>query len=541
MSEHDPTLFDLPNSPEGFGVILEPVNLRRIDFSGLDYTTSRRAIIEYIKTYYPDQFNDFVASNGVMMLVEIIASVVAKLSLRGDLLANEATLPTARTEQAIVNHLALINQKIKRQTPAIVDVEITITSPVTTDIVIEPGISFTANGPDGTPIFYEVYSAPGDFTSNIVIPAGKRGIIAWGVQGQFATPFTATSTGEGDQVLEIVGESILEDPLFVNVTYGSETTEYTVVKEPIEKYGANDKVVEVIFINNTAIFRFGNNVTGVIPPSGAEIEVRYRVGGGIRGRIGVNQIDKQLQVNPLPPANAAVSVRFRNISPSNGGTDIETTEQAKKRAPRDFSRQGRIVTADDYAIAASNFSHPVFGAITKAVATIRTGLNANLIELYVLAQGPDNIPVASNAGLKAGLVTYINQLNVLTDHVKVLDAGIYPVDVDMNVVVDRNYDASVIKEKVESVITNFFDISNWELGQGLFVSNLIEAVESIDGITYVDLFSPTDNILPVGEINNEDQVKNLNVIKYNQIIIEGQRTTNYYYSKSPPPGGLRNI
>ena len=541
MADQETTLFDLPNSPEGFGVILESTKLRRIDFSGLDYTTARRAIIEYIKTYYPDQFNDFVASNGIMMLVEIVASVVAKLSLRSDLLANEATLPTAKSERAVVNHLALINQKIKRQTPAIVDIEVSVDTPVTTDVVIDPGLSFTANGPDGVPIYYEVYRAPGDFNSNIIIPAGKRGVIAWGVQGQFATPIVATSTGEGDQVFEIDDEMILESPLTVNVTYGGTVSEYTVVTEPIERYGPNDQVVEVNFINNNAIFRFGNNITGVIPPSGAEVEFRYRVGGGIRGRIGVDQIDTQIPINPLPPANAAVSVRFRNISPSNGGTDIETIEQAKKRAPRDFSRQGRIVTADDYAIAASSFSHPTFGAITKAVATIRTGLNSNLVELHVLAQGPDGVPVTSNAGLKAGLITYIEQLNVLTDHVNVLDAGLYPVDIDMNVVVDRNADASVIKEKVENVITEFFNIDNWNLGQGLFVSNLIEAVENIDGITYVDLFSPRDNILPVGEVANPELIGDLEVIKFNQLIVEGQRTTNYYYSKSPPPGGLRNV
>ena len=100
------TLFDLPNTPDEFGVVLPPARLRRLDFSGLDYTTARRAIIEYIRTYFPDDFNDFVASNGIMMISEIIAANVGKLSLRQDILANEATLPTAQTEEAVVNHLA---------------------------------------------------------------------------------------------------------------------------------------------------------------------------------------------------------------------------------------------------------------------------------------------------------------------------------------------------------------------------------------------------------------------------------------------------
>ena len=64
----DLTYFDLPTNPEQFGVALTPASLRKIDFSGLDFDTSRKAIYEYIATYFPDQFNDFVASNGIVMI-----------------------------------------------------------------------------------------------------------------------------------------------------------------------------------------------------------------------------------------------------------------------------------------------------------------------------------------------------------------------------------------------------------------------------------------------------------------------------------------
>ena len=535
--EEQETLFDLPNAPEAFGVVLPPARLRRLDFSGLDYTTARRAIIEYIHTYYPGQFNDFVASNGIIMVTEIVASVVAKLSLRGDILANEATLPTAQTERAVINHLALINQRIRRQTPAVADIEVSVDLPTSTDVEITSGTTFTTTGgPDGQQIIYETFRAPGDWTSKIIIPAGKRGVIAWGVEGSFASPVVATSAGGPNQTFQITEPNILESPIFVTITVGGSTEEWVVITEPIERYGSNDKVVEVNFFEDVAAFRFGDDITGQAPQSGSEIKFRFRTGGGIRGRIGAGQIDSQLQISPNPPANAAVSVRFRNISPSNGGTDRETITQAKKRAPRDFAVQRSIVTADDYAQTASTFAHPVFGAITKAIATIRTGLNANLVEIYALSEGPDGIPTAPNAGLKAGLETFFSNLNVLTDHVKVLDGKILAVDVEMNVIINRNTDASIIKDKVESAINNFFDISRWDMGQGLFVSNLIEVVEAIDGVSYVDLFEPFNNILPNGDLDSTDG----NGVKFSELIIEGKRTTSYYYEKSPPPGGVRN-
>ncbi len=530
------TLFELPNTPDEFGVVLPPPNLRKLDFSGLDFSTSLRAMTEYVKTYFPDDFNDFIASNGAIMIMELVASATNKLSLRGDINANEGTLPTSKTEVAVVNHLALINQKIKRQTPAVTDVQITIDQPVFTDIEIDPETIFSLTGPDGAQIFYEIYRSPNDWIGKIIIPAGKRGIIAFGLEGRFASPVTVTSAGGTNQEYTINDDKILESPIFVTVTVGNSTEKWLVVTEPIERYGPSDKVVEVNFIENTAVFRFGDNLTGQSPLSGSIISFRYRTGGGIRGRIGVSQINSARQLTPLPPANASIAVQFQNISPSSGGTDKETLEQAKKRAPRDFALHRSIVTSEDYAQAASSFSHPVFGAIAKSLATIRTSKNANRVEIYALAEGPDGLPVKPNAGLKAGLVTYFSDLNVLTDHLVILDGAIKSVDVEMTVVVNRNADASIVKEQVESAITEYFNIVRWEMGQPLYLSNLIEVVEQIDGIAYVDVLKPIGNILPTGETANP----NVTGIGYNELIAEGKRSINYYYEKNPPPGGIKS-
>lgn len=535
MADNATTLFDLPTSPDQFGVVLAPSNLRKIDFSALDYETSRRAILEYIQTYFPDDFNDFVASNGIMMIMEIISSSVGKLSLRNDILGQEATLPTAKTERAVVNHLALINQRIKRQTPASVDIEITVDQPVLTDILIQAGTSFSLVGADNAQIVYEIYRAPGDWTGSIILPANKRGVIAYGLEGVFVEPVTFTSPGGTQQEYSIQDNNILESPLVVMVIFGSVVETWRVITEPIERYGPNDKVVEVNFFNNQAVFRFGDNVTGQAPASGSVISISYRVGGGRRGRIGIGQIDSTQQLTPLPPANAAILVRFRNISPSVGGSDKETLEQAKRRAPRDFSLQRSIVTDNDYAQAASSFSHPVFGSVSKSVATIRTSLNANLVEIYALAEGADGRPVLPSIGLKTGLATYFRDLNVLTDHLVVVDGALHPVDIEMVVVVNRNADASVVKEKVESAIGTFFDLSRWEMGYAFYISSFVETIKSIDGIAYVNLYEPANNVLPTGKVAGEAPEG----VGFNELIVEGQRRTSYYYDTNPPTGGVK--
>jgi len=218
----DQTLFDLPTTPDQIGVILPPASLRRIKFSALDFQTARRAIIEYIQAYFSDTFNDFVASNGMIMLVEIISAEVAKLAFRSDILSNEGYIGTATTEEAVTNIIALIGQSIRRQTPAIVDVQCTVETPISTNIEISAGTKLTTDGPDGSPIIYEIFRAPNDFVSPVVIPAGKRGIIAFGLEGSFSSPTTFTSPGGPSQVFTIDEEGMLSSPIVVTVTTGDD-------------------------------------------------------------------------------------------------------------------------------------------------------------------------------------------------------------------------------------------------------------------------------------------------------------------------------
>jgi phage-related baseplate assembly protein len=226
-------------------------------------------------------------------------------------------------------------------------------------------------------------------------------------------------------------------------------------------------------------------------------------------------------------------VLFRNINTSEGGYDKETLEEAKRRAPKDYALQRSIVTPEDYAQAVTNFSHPTFGIIKKSIVTLRSSINANLVEIYVLSEGQDGLPVAANEGLKRALSTYIDQLNVATDSIQVLDGKIKPVDVEINVVIYKNADASIVRQKVENVITSYFSLNSWDMGEAFYTSQFIDQLQSIDGISFVDLFSPNDNILPTGQLGDGDPLK----IGFNEIITLGSRKTSYYYERTPPPAG----
>ena len=492
------TFFKLPVDPEEFGIILEPAKLRRIDFSALEFQEMRRAIIEYIKTYYPDLFNDFVANNGVIMIVELVSYLAGILSQRSDIIADESFLPTAQTEDAVSQHLELINNKIQRPTPAVVDIEISIPTQAPTAVNIPAGLQFNIVGADGLPLTYELYRAPGDFTNPITIFPGTRGIIGFGIEGRFATPFVAESVGGANQEFVIFETDVLEEPITFEVTTGDTTAEWLKV-DTLERFGPNDEVFEVLFFEDRTVIRTGNDRAGKALLAGQTATIRYRTGGGVRGRIATNTINETRPINPEPPASASVEVLFRNPNPSSGGTNKEDIASAKLRAPKESAALSSATSGEDYAIQAEGFTHPVFGSVLKAVASLKTSLNANIVFLHILAAGPNDVPVLPSLGLKQSLETFFGDLKVLTDEVRVVEGAIKSVDIKANVIISRSADPSVIRTQVQAAITEFFDIAQWDMGQPLYLSRLYEALQAIEGVAFVQLFKPVDDIIQSSE------------------------------------------
>ena len=438
------------------------------------------------------------------------------------MLAGESFLPTAQSEDAITNHLALIGQVRRRATPAIIDVECSVANPIGSDIRISAGLQFSVSGEDGSAIIYEIFKSPSDLTGDIVIPSEKQGVIAYGVEGTTETT-TVTSSGVINQVVTVnTTEDVIESPIKIEIINGSITDEWNQI-DHIERAGANDKAYEARFFDGRVEFVFGDNITGEAPVPGASIKMTYRLGGGSRGRIGAGVINEQRSIAPEPPFTASVVTNFRNITPSAGGVDKESIEDAKRRAPLDAATHDSVVTASDYAQLVASFSHPIFGTVSKAVATVRTSLNANRVELYILAEGT-NGPMAPNQGLKRAVESHIEDLNVLTDHVVVLDAKIRAIDVEATVVVSRSSDASVVKINVDQAIDDFFNIKNWEPGEALYISQLYDAINQVPGVKYTDIFTPADNILATGQVDSTEDG-----IDVNELITLGNKEIKYYY------------
>jgi hypothetical protein len=552
----------LPDSPEEVGVVLPSSSLRRIDFSALEFETARRMAIEYVKTYFSADFNDFVLSNGTIMFVELVSAMTGILSERSDIVADEAFLPTAQSRTAVSQHLELIGQTLTVASPAVADIECTIGTPSSFDIAIPPGLIFSLTGPDGSPLTYELFRSPGDYSSDIVIPRGKRGIVAFAIEGQFGSDVTITSDGTANQYVDILKNNVLDDPIIVHIETGSSSTEWTRI-DFLEKADANSEVFEVTHLDDRTRVMFGDNSNGKIPIDGQLIRISYRIGGGIRGRIGGNTINESRTISGSQ--FAATTVSFNNSSPSRGGYDDENLDDAKKRAPREFATHNNIATSDDYVFVSSTFKHPVYGAVSKSVAVVRTGIeygnpadgdtnldyvvqqiraaptveeakqyllanyvNKNVVDMFLLQEG-DNLPIIPSIGLKTALSNYISTLNVFTDELRINDGSLLPVNLELTVVLTRNADAATVKSQVLFAINNVFDLTNRNMGQEFNRSDLIYGIKNVDGVKSVDMFNPTDDYPPLRRIVTKDErAANIQGVGVNELIVLGSQNIQFY-------------
>ena len=91
---------------------------KQADFQSYDFETLRKSMIDYLRTYYPEDFNDFTDSSEYIALIDLIAFLGQSLAFRTDLNARENFFDTAERRDSILKLARLISYNPKRNTGA---------------------------------------------------------------------------------------------------------------------------------------------------------------------------------------------------------------------------------------------------------------------------------------------------------------------------------------------------------------------------------------------------------------------------------------
>ena len=125
-----------------------------VSFVSYDFDSIKEGLINYVKTYYPESFNDYVASSEFIAMLEMFAYIAEQIAYRVDMVAHENFITTAQRKASILKLAKLISYKATRNIP--VRGLVKINSISTTERIVDSrgidlsGLTITWNDPNNS-------------------------------------------------------------------------------------------------------------------------------------------------------------------------------------------------------------------------------------------------------------------------------------------------------------------------------------------------------------------------------------------------------
>ena len=88
-----------------------------VNFTAFDYETIKLSLLDYLKFYYPENFNDYIESSSFVALIEAFAYIAEQLAYRIDMNSHEVFMSTAQRKQNILKLAKFISYKSTRNVP----------------------------------------------------------------------------------------------------------------------------------------------------------------------------------------------------------------------------------------------------------------------------------------------------------------------------------------------------------------------------------------------------------------------------------------
>jgi hypothetical protein len=241
-----------------------------------------------------------------------------------------------------------------------------------------------------------------------------------------------------------------------------------------------------------------------IAPSNTTLTVTYLTGGGVESNLPINDINITVTANTfinsynLDSSLVNIvqnSLTFNNSVAASGGGPGETTDQIRLNALANFPTQNRNVTKEDYLVRI--LSMPAkYGYISKAYVTqdylISNPTNQNFINsnplaisAYILSSDINgNMTTVANV-VKQNLKTYLAYNKMDSDAVIIKDAYYVNIKINFDITVLPAHNAQDVLSNAINVVTNYFNINQWQINQPIILSDIYNKIASVSGVQSV--------------------------------------------------------
>lgn len=90
----------------------------QINFQSYDFDTIRSSLVDYVRTNYPENFNDYIESSEFIAIIELLAYLSQSLAFRMDVNTRENFLETAERRDSVFKLARMLGYNPKRNIPA---------------------------------------------------------------------------------------------------------------------------------------------------------------------------------------------------------------------------------------------------------------------------------------------------------------------------------------------------------------------------------------------------------------------------------------
>jgi predicted phage baseplate assembly protein len=240
---------------------------------------------------------------------------------------------------------------------------------------------------------------------------------------------------------------------------------------------------------------------GQVPPAGRRIRFSYyRSGGGIIGNVGEGTIT--ILKSSIPYVDSV-----RNYERATGGTDAETLDLAKLRAPQILRSNTRAVTNEDFEYLALQASAKVSRAkcISPGQTTDKDSPGPGMVRVLLIPAIPEEgcaryIPPEQLEVIKKvreEVAAYLDERRLLGTRLEIGTPRYVPVSVQVRVRVKRGYQQQVAADIEKSLYKYVNPVCGGPEGTGLpfgrslnvpEIHNCIQEVQNVFDIEDVKLF-----------------------------------------------------
>ena len=219
---------------------------------------------------------------------------------------------------------------------------------------------------------------------------------------------------------------------------------------------------------------FGNGVHGARVPTGtANVKAVYRYGIGSGGNVDAGQIS-QLATHPQGAQGVI------NPLPASGGADPDSISQARANTPMAVMALDRLVGTVDYA----NFSHTFAGIGKASAARISDGRR---LVVHVTIAGAEDIPIDTTSNLYQNLVQALHQFGDPALAIQVAVRRLKLLVISAGVSLLANYQWESVEPEIRAAVLDLFSFDRRDLGQTAFLSELVSAIQGVEGVSYVNV------------------------------------------------------